>query len=282
MVSCSRHQTYQKLYHIIYVKVKIVAFFIKGQPITIAFPVWFTHSALKFSSKIIIHPNAHIVTDEHIAWDKKNISSSLGTTSKGIAPCYSDKSLRKGMQAKDCKELLPWVSSEDLKGRILCEGAQGFHLDLDWGNYPYVTSSITLPYGACSLGFSPKKIRNIIGAAKMYDTRSGEDPLFPETLFDNPELKAIADEGAEFGVTTGRRRKVNYLNLDYLKKAIEVGGATHLILSKGDVLEKVSVFKVIFDNKIKTFANISDMKSFIISVLPSGLNVVFSNSPKRI
>ena len=70
----------------------------------------------------------------------------------------------------------------------MCEGAQGFRLDIDYGNYPYVTSSSTLPYMACSLGFPPCYIKSIIGCAKIYDTRSGVDPDFPPELLEDKEF----------------------------------------------------------------------------------------------
>ena len=95
-----------------------------------------------------------------------------------------------------------------MAGNILCEGAQGVWLDMDAGNYPYVTSSTTLPYGACSLGFPAQKINRVWGAAKMYDTRSGEDPLFPDSLFQNEDLERVALTGCEYGVTTGRSEKL--------------------------------------------------------------------------
>ena len=81
--------------------------------------------------------------------------------------------------------------------------------DINMGDYPYVTSSEPLPYAACSLGFPTQKINRIYGAAKIYDTRSGEDPLFPSSLLRDRVLVRIADVGSEYGVTTGRRRKVN-------------------------------------------------------------------------
>ena len=83
---------------------------------------------------------------------------------------------------------------------ISCEGSQGFYLDIDHGKYPYVTSSITLPYGACSLGFS-QKINDIWGLCKLYDTRSGMDPMFPKSLLLNKPLE-LGDLGKEYGVTT--------------------------------------------------------------------------------
>lgn len=79
------------------------------------------------------------------------------------------------------------------------------------------------------------------GAAKIYDTRSGIDPEFPDHLHDNPYLEAIGMEGNEYGTTTGRKRKVNWLNLDKLILAINVSGTT-VVISKNDVLQKVQVF----------------------------------------
>ena len=147
--------------------------------------------------------------------------------------------------------------------KFLCEGAQGVWLDIDHGNYPYVTSSNTLPYGACSLGFPPQKIRKIFGAAKIYDTRSGSDPLFPETLVQDPELKAVIKKGGEFGTTTGRVRKVNWLNLDKLIEAINLTGTGILIISKVDVLEELDKFKLTFESRLVEFPRIDDMIMFI-------------------
>ena len=140
-----------------------------------------------------ISPKAHIITDEHIEEDKKYLNTQ-GTTAKGIAPCYRDKYARTGIRVCDDPDFKNYIWDEKLEGNILCEGAQGFWLDINYGNYPYITSSVTLPYGACSLGFSPKLINNIFGACKIYDTRSGIDPDFPEDLLNNMELLSIGDE----------------------------------------------------------------------------------------
>ena len=134
-------------------------------------------------SLIKISPRAHVVSEEHIEEDKQKYSKTLGTTGNGIGPCYRDKYLRVGKRVMDCGETFnEFLWDENLYGAILCEGAQGFWLDIEYGNYPYVTSSSTLPYGACSLGFSPKIIRRIYGAVKIYDTRVGYDPDFPDEL----------------------------------------------------------------------------------------------------
>ena len=241
-------------------------------------------------SLIKISPAAHIVTQEHLDYDKENLAKKLGTTSKGIAPAYSAKYARTGLQFAKIAEKDPFwekhLHDGKLSGNILCEGAQGFYLDINWGNYPYITSSETLPYAACSVGFPPNKIKDIYAVAKIYETRSGEDPLFPETLFDNPELLAIVEAGSEYGTTTGRRRKANYLNLDRLINAINIGGANYLVISKCDVLEKVGVFKLFYEDKLLTFKNMNGMQHFIRNILYlkiKGLyRIYFSSSPEKV
>ena len=172
-----------------------------------------------------------MVLDKHINKDKRSLAKKLGTTSKGIAPCYAEKMARTGILAKDVlPNSLLW--NEKLHGKILCEGAQGIYLDIDHGNYPYVTSSTTLPYGACSLGIPPQKIRKVYGTCKVYDTRSGVDPLFPKELLDDPELSELGELGKEYGVTTGRRRIVNWFNLDMMLEAARISGATDIIFNK--------------------------------------------------
>lgn len=254
-----------------------------------------------FDSDLIrISPNAHIVTNEHIEFDKANLAAKLGTTSKGIAPAYAAKYARTGIQFKDvAQQHTYWerfLFDGNLYGNILCEGAQGFYLDINWGYYPFITSSETLPYAACSLGFSPKKIRNIYAVAKIYDTRSGQDDKnFPESLFDNPELLAICDAGKEFGTTTGRRRKVNYLNLDRLIFALNTGGGNKLIISKCDVLDEVKIYKLFYNGELITFDDkdlcfgygaAKSMQNFIELKLnekcPEVEEVFFSYSPETV
>tara|TARA_A100001515_G_scaffold132504_1_gene120981 strand:- start:851 stop:1846 length:996 start_codon:yes stop_codon:yes gene_type:complete len=235
-------------------------------------------------SKVKVSPRAHIVSRLHIDEDAEKLAKKLGTTSKGIAPCYADKMARKGVLAKD---VIPyWMMwDENLSGKVLCEGAQGIWLDVDFGNYPYVTSSTTLPHGACSLGFPIQMIRNIWGAAKVYDTRSGVDPDFPESLLNDPELLKIADLGHEFGVTTGRRRKVNWLNLNKLIKAINFTGTTHIVLSKTDVIESAKLFKL-HHNEHKVFDSLTEMTTYITDRItescPTITKIKFSNSPTSI
>jgi len=237
-------------------------------------------------SQIKISPKAHIVTTEHLEVDKRELSESLGTTSRGIAPCYASKAARTGSLAKD---VLPQSLLWDEKlpqGPILCEGAQGFWLDIDQGNYPFVTSSITLPYGACGLGFSPKRIRNIYGVAKIYDTRSGVDPLFPQSLLENPTLSRLGILGKERGVTTGRRRQTNWLNLTKLIEAINKSGTTHLILNKCDILEELNTFLLLINFEPVKFDSLKSMISFVKRTLKKECSlleeIVFSYSPSKI
>jgi len=237
------------------------------------------------TSLVRVHPNCHIVTDEHIELDKRKYAVKLGTTSKGIAPVYADKAARTGILAKEVlNEKLLWDSN--LSGTILCEGAQGVWLDIDHGNYPFVTSSITLPYGACSIGFPPQKIRDIYGAAKTYDTRSGEDPLFPDSLLDDPLLKRLADVGQEYGVTTGRRRKTRWLDLDRLIKSINLTGTNKVIISKVDVLDEVGAFMLYYKEELVARENIGRWKSYVSTLIeikcPLVTEVTFSSSPETI
>lgn len=218
------------------------------------------------TSLIKIDPNCHVITDKHFEDEAANYSKDK-STSTGVAPCYGDKYARKGIQVKDIPFFTPYLLTEPLYGNILCEGAQGFWLDINQGNYPYTTSSHTLPYDACSIGFSPKLIKNIYGACKIYDTRSGVDPDFPNELFDDEELKLLAEIGKEYGVTTGRKRNVNWLNLDKLVKAINISGTNIIYVSKIDVIMKVGIYKLYHNGELQQFSNIEQMQNYINNVL---------------
>jgi len=214
------------------------------------------------TSLIKVSPKAHIITERHIRYDLKFLKPKLGTTGQGIAPAYSDKMLRVGKLAGDYIDK-KYLWDGNLEGEILCEGAQSFWLDINYGDYPYVTSSETLPYNACSLGFSPKKIREIIGVAKIYDTKSGVDPLFPESLWQDDELNRIIDLGQEYGSTTGRKRLVNWLNLNKLKEAVRISGVTKLIINKCDILQKLNKYKLFLNNNLYNTSDFIQMKNMI-------------------
>ena len=126
---------------------------------------------------------------------------------------------------------------------ILAEGAQGTLLDIDFGSYPFVTSSNTTTAGACiGLGISPNKILNVFGIFKAYCTRVGAGP-FPTELFDDIGKK-IASNGNEFGSTTGRARRCGWLDIPALKYSIMLNGVTELYMMKGDVLSDFNEIKV--------------------------------------
>ena len=242
------------------------------------------------SSLVKVSPKCHIVTDDHLEFDRANLAKKLGTTGRGIAPSYSAKFARTGILAKDVlPPRLLW--NEQLSGNVLCEGAQGIWLDIDHGLYPYVTSSTTLPYGACSVGFPPQKIRRVWGAAKIYDTKSGEDPRFPEKLLNDPALLNVANLGQEYGVTTGRRRKVNWLNLNMLIDAVNLSGTTNLVVSKCDVLGELgagyfNLFYNLGDDVLLSFSSLQDMCDFITEKVTSNCPLVteirYSSSPMEI
>jgi adenylosuccinate synthase len=126
--------------------------------------------------------------------------------------------------------------------KTLCEGAQGTMLDVDFGSYPYVTSSNTICAGACSgLGVAPHNIGKVFGIMKAYCTRVGSGP-FPTELFD-ADGEAMCDRGFEFGAVTGRRRRCGWIDLVALRYAIRLNGVTDLILMKSDVLDTFKTVK---------------------------------------
>ena len=125
---------------------------------------------------------------------------------------------------------------------VLCEGAQGTMLDVDFGSYPFVTSSNTICAGACTgLGLGPNKIGEVYGIMKAYCTRVGAGP-FPTELFDETG-KTIRDLGHEYGAVTGRERRCGWVDLVALRYAIMVNGVTQLILMKSDVLDSFETIK---------------------------------------
>ena len=225
------------------------------------------------TSLVKISERVHLVTNNHKEEDIAKYSVKQGSTSKGIAPCARDKYGRTGSSLISNLYLMKLLdeypniilSSSNLYGNILCEGAQGFWLDINHGNYPYVTSSLTLPYSACSLGFPPQKIGKIYGCCKLYDTRVGVDPSFPEV--NDKDLLKISDIGNEVGSTTGRTRRVNWLDLNKLIKAVNISGTTQLIISKTDVIKKLGKFKYYFGNTLEGFSNYDDMINNLTNIL---------------
>jgi len=157
---------------------------------------------------------------------------------------------RQFFEAIEFVKTLPLIDSEytvnealQSKKRILAEGAQGSLLDIDFGSYPFVTSSNTMAAGACTgLGVAPSKIGEVFGIFKAYCTRVGSGP-FPTELLDSTG-EAMRKEGNEFGSTTGRPRRCGWLDLPALKYSIMINGVTQLFMMKADVLNIFEEIKV--------------------------------------
>jgi adenylosuccinate synthase len=157
---------------------------------------------------------------------------------------------RQFFEAIEFVKTLPLIDSEytvnealQAKKRILAEGAQGSLLDIDFGSYPFVTSSNTMAAGACTgLGVAPSKIGEVFGIFKAYCTRVGSGP-FPTELLDSTG-EAMRKEGNEFGSTTGRPRRCGWLDLPALKYSIMINGVTQLFMMKADVLNIFEDIKV--------------------------------------
>ena len=153
-------------------------------------------------------------------------------------------------KALDVLRTLQFIDSEEyinnaiIAGKtILAEGAQGSLLDIDFGTYPFVTSSNTTAAGACTgLGVAPNKIGEVFGIFKAYTTRVGSGP-FPTELFDK-DGEVMAKVGNEFGATTGRARRCGWLDLVALKYAVQINGVTQLMMMKGDVLSGFKTLKI--------------------------------------
>ena len=154
------------------------------------------------------------------------------------------------------------IDAQKEGSKILAEGAQGSLLDVDFGTYPFVTSSTTTAAGACTgLGIAPNKIKEVFGIFKAYATRVGSGP-FPTELFDNIG-KTMARVGNEFGSTTGRARRCGWIDLVALKYCININGVTQLMMMKGDVLSGFNKIKVC--TAYKTESGIIDYLPYDIS-----------------
>ena len=244
-----------------------------------------------------VSANAHLIMPYHVLLDgvseRKLGEYKIGTTGRGIGPCYVDKIARLGIRVQDLldekilrrkihtalaeKNLLlelydigkldPDQVTDEMLGyrerfephvadvsllvnkaldehkNVLFEGAQGTLLDIDFGTYPFVTSSNPIAGGACAgAGVGPTRIDYVMGVAKAYTTRVGEGP-FPTELDDEVGM-TMCEVGHEYGTTTGRKRRCGWLDLLALKFACRVSGITHLAITKLDVLSGLPTLKV--------------------------------------
>lgn len=211
---------------------------------------------------LLIDKRVHLITDEHVIEDSQD--NTIGTTKTGNGPCYRDKYNRRGVRASDSVELKHMVCDvyelfhSKSKCTILFEGAQGFELDIDWGDYPYVTSSHCVVGGAILNGVPAQKIKKVYGVAKAYRTYVGNKEFeTPSTAF-----KQIRELGFEYGATTGRKRQIDWFNLDDIVKAANINGVTDLIINKLDILEQVEM-KLYWHSELLSFEKVEDFKNFI-------------------
>jgi len=213
---------------------------------------------------IFIAENTHIITNDHLEEDGKD--TKIGTTKRGNGPAYRDKYNRSGLLAKDDPDLAEYTVNlyeefhENEEVKILCEGAQGFELDIDWGDYPYVTSSHCTTAGALLNAIPPQWINDVWGVGKIYETYVGAKQFEPT---DNIFSK-IREVGEEYGATTGRPRQCNWLNVDKLIRSMRVNGCTHLVLNKIDVLEEVGAWSLYNMGKKLNFAGHNVICNYII------------------
>jgi adenylosuccinate synthase len=250
----------------------------------------YTFSALEEAGfnvreNLFIDKRVHIILPSYIEEDSKDIM--IGTTKTGNGPTYRNKYNRSGIRACDYlpSEMLIDVYEEfygNKKVIILFEGAQGFELDIDWGDYPYVTSSHCTVGSAILNGVPPQKIRNVYGVAKAYRTYVGQKTFEG----DSDHFESIRIEGQEFGATTGRPRQINWIDMNDLIKAMNINGVTNLIINKIDVLGKVGIFKSIVNGVEYTYENMEEMEESISDeIRMSGLSpkeIIFSKTPLSI
>jgi len=233
---------------------------------------------------LFVDKRVNMITSFHVYQDSFDIT--IGTTKTGNGPAYRDKYWRKGRRV-DSENLNIIDIYEELYGKedvkILFEGAQGFELDIDWGDYPYVTSSHCTVGGAVLNGAPPQKIRKVYGVAKAYRTYVGNKEFeTPSEIFDK-----IREVGNEYGATTGRKRQINWINFDDIIKACNINGVTNLIINKIDVLETVNCFSLYYkDNNITTVGNSDYFQTYFNLIIkencPSVQEIIFSRTPYEI
>lgn len=230
---------------------------------------------------IYVANNAHVITSEHMNEEARE--SKIGTTKRGNGPAYRDKYSRTGLRASDVAELSPYLIDlyEEFHGEktvnVLCEGAQGFGLDIDWGDYPYVTSSHCGLGGVILNGVPISWIRDIWGVGKVYETYVGTKKFEPEEEY----FTKLREAGEEYGATTGRPRQCNHLDLNFLKKSIKLNSINKLVLNKVDVLREMDTWKLVNDGEVKSFPTESKMLDYIRNQL-SDIEIYFSDSKHKI
>ncbi len=248
--------------------------------------------------RLAVSKKAHLILPYHKSLDKareaKRAGHKIGTTGRGIGPCYEDKAARVGLRAGDLADpdlvrakvrhalleknvllrelykfepldpdavsdallalaprLLPYVQDTDARlhaamdagADVLFEGAQGIHLDIDHGTYPFVTTSNTVAGNAAAgSAVAPSALERVVGVIKAYTTRVGSGP-FPTELLDDAG-SYLRTNGHEFGATTGRPRRCGWFDAVVARESVRLNGITDLALTKLDVLQNLPVLKI--------------------------------------
>ncbi len=238
---------------------------------------------------LFVAANTHLITDWHLVEDKKD--EEIGTTKRGNGPAYRDKYGRKGIRAIEDPRLSPYIidiydelyeNCNPRNVKILFEGAQGFGLDIDWGDYPFVTSSHCTVGSALLNGVPASAVRDVWGVAKIYETYVGAKAFEgPDDIFE--EIRQI---GQEYGSTTGRARQINWLDFDLLKMASRINGVSKLVFNKMDVLEEVDSWCLFDGPNLYEFKNREDTEFWIKNKLELDVNkdieVFFSGNKNSI
>ena len=245
-------------------------------------------AGIKTDGLIKVAANVNIITDFHVAEDRKD--TEIGTTKRGNGPAYRDKYARRGVMAYEISDLEDYIidmytelheNEEFSEAKVLFEGAQGFGLDIDWGDYPYVTSSHCTVGSAILNGVPPTAIRDVWGVAKVYETYVGAK----EFQGVEPELELVREVGEEYGATTGRPRQTNWLDLDLIKKAVSINGANKVVFNKTDVLDSVGVWMLFDGLNAYHFDSGDDMNYYIqdyINGFSPDTEVLFSGNKEII
>lgn len=237
---------------------------------------------IKVRDNLVIDYRTHVITKEHLEEDSTD--TKIGTTKTGNGPCYRDKYARRGQRAElfpELKDMLIDIYDElfnDERNCLLFEGAQGFELDIDWGDYPYVTSSHCIVGGALLNGVPAQKVRRVYGVAKAYRTYVGNKDFEKQS----PVFDRIRELGQEYGATTGRKRQIDWLNLDDVIKSARINGVTHLVINKLDILKQVEL-KIYHRGELLEFQNDDTLTQYISARIKESCDlvqsIIFSNSP---
>lgn len=212
----------------------------------------------EIAKRIYVDPDAFVVLPEHKEEDKNN-NGHIGSTNRGIGPAYKAKISRTGTRVKRMLDIghesakalqdigvqfkhVMELEQEFKHSNLLFEGAQGTMLDINHGIYPYVSCSDCTIGGIISSGFAFAKLDNVYGVAKCYTTKVGEGPFPTEIL--GAEAEILREKGQEFGATTGRPRRIGWLDLPALRYAVKKSGITSIIMTKFDILDGMDNVKI--------------------------------------